>query len=251
MGNERKLTVGSLFAGIGLFELGLEMTGGFETKWQVEIDPYANKVLEKHWPNVTRWDDVKTFPPPATSTWLMHQWNVDVVIGGFPCQDISTAGKGEGLAGEKSGLWYEYARIIRTIRPRYVIVENVGALVTRNGGSWFGGVLGALVSLGYDSEWHCIPASAVGALHSRDRVWITAYANDNGELHSPINAKAQVLPEVREDVWGWSRFAERCGVHDRKSTRLDRLRCLGNAVVPQVAELIGNNLLESIKQAKQ
>ena len=156
---------GSLFCGIGGFDLGLERAG-MECAWQVEIDPYAQKVLAKHWPNVRRHADVCTFPPQE------GDWQVDVICGGFPCQDISYAGKGAGLAGERSGLWHQFARIIGDLRPRYVIVENVAALLTRG----MGEVLGTLASLGYDAEWHVIPASAVGAPHRRDRVWIVAYA---------------------------------------------------------------------------
>src|SRR5271166_2072777 len=177
-----KLTFGSLFAGIGGMDLGLERAG-MTCAWQVENDPWATRVLAKHWPNVRRWDDVRTFPPMAdterqseTSTNLPHcteppcwntwfescccrEWSVDLICGGFPCQDISYAGKGAGLAGERSGLWYEFARIVRTIRPRYVLVENVSALLTRG----LDAVLGTLVADGYGCEWACIPAAAVGA----------------------------------------------------------------------------------------
>ena len=97
---------------------------------------------------------------------------VDIICGGFPCQDISVAGKGAGIEGSRSGLWSEYARIISEVRPRYVIVENVAALLGRG----LERVLGDLAALGFDAEWHCIPASAVGAPHRRDRVWIVAYA---------------------------------------------------------------------------
>ncbi len=162
----KPLTFGSLFAGIGGFDLGLERAG-MRCEWQVEIDPYARAVLAKHWPDVRRHEDVRTFPPQE------GEWGVDVICGGFPCQDISVAGKGAGLAGARSGLWYEYARIIGELRPRYVIVENVAALLARGMGT----VLGDLSSLGYDAEWHVIPASAVGAPHRRDRIWIVANAN--------------------------------------------------------------------------
>ena len=152
---------GSLFAGIGGFDIGLERAG-MVCEWQVEIDAYAQAVLKKHWPNVRRHADVRTFPPKE------GEWGVDVICGGFPCQDISVAGKGAGLAGARSGLWYEFARIIGELRPRFVIVENVAALLTRG----IGTVLGDLSALGYDAEWHVIPASAVGAPHRRERVWI-------------------------------------------------------------------------------
>ena len=160
------LTFGSLFAGIGGFDLGLEQAG-MRCEWQVEIDPYATHVLAKHWPHVRRHADVCTFPPKE------GEWYVDVICGGFPCQDISFAGKGAGLAGARSGLWYEFARIIGELRPRYVVVENVAALLARG----MGEVLGTLASLGYDAEWHVIPASAVGAPHRRDRVWIVGFCS--------------------------------------------------------------------------
>ncbi len=164
---ERKpLTFGSLFAGIGGFDLGLERAG-MVCKWQVELDDYASRVLAKHWPNVPRHDDVRTFPTAE------RDWSVDLVCGGFPCQDISIAGKGAGLAGERSGLWYEFARILGDIRPRWAIIENVPALTSRG----LDAVLCDLASLGFDAEWHVIPASAVGAPHRRERIWIVAHAS--------------------------------------------------------------------------
>ena len=155
-------TVGSLFAGIGGFDLGFERAG-FQIRFQVEIDEYCRKVLEKHWPDVRRYGDIRTV------TSLPY---VDVICGGFPCQDISNAGKREGIDGERSSLWGEMLRCIRLVRPRYVVVENVAALLGRG----MGRVLGDLSACGYDAEWDCIPASAVGAPHRRDRVWIVAYA---------------------------------------------------------------------------
>ena len=136
-------------------------------RWQVEIDDYARRVLAKHWPDVPRWDDVRTFPPDDG-----RDWSVDVICGGFPCQDVSFAGKGAGLAGKRSGLWFEFARVVRELRPRYVLVENVAALLVRG----LDAVLGTLASDGYDAEWACIPASSVGAPHQRDRVFIVAHA---------------------------------------------------------------------------
>lgn len=130
------LTFGELFAGIGGFSLGLERAG-MVCRWQVEIDPYARAVLAKHWPEVPKHDDVRTFPPQG-------DYAVDVICGGFPCQDISVAGKGAGLAGARSGLWSEFARIIGHLRPSYVVVENVAALLARGMGT----VLGDLSTLG-------------------------------------------------------------------------------------------------------
>ena len=170
------MTFGELFAGIGGFSLGLERAG-MTCKWQVEIDPYATAVLKKHWPDVPKHNVVLTFPPQG-------DYSVDLICGGFPCQDISYAGKGAGLAGSRSGLWHEFARVIGEIRPRYVLVENVAALLTRG----MGDVLGTLASLGYDAEWHVIPASAVGAPHRRDRVWIIGVrVRNDTEANSPCS----------------------------------------------------------------
>ena len=159
---------GSLFAGIGGFDLGLERAG-MECAWQVEIDPWARRVLARHWPSVPRYEDVKEVGHHNLEP-------VDVICGGFPCQDISHAGKRAGIGGERSGLWGEYARIIRELRPRYVIVENVGALLVRG----IDVVLRDLAESGYDAEWDIISAAAVGAPHLRERVWIVAYP-DHGQ----------------------------------------------------------------------
>lgn len=158
-----------LFSGIGGFSLGLERAG-METVAFCEISPVCRHLLAHHWPNVPCFDDVTTLTGEQVGP-------VDVICGGFPCQDISFAGKGAGLAGERSGLWREYARLVRELRPAFVIVENVAALLGRG----LGDVLGDLASLGYDAWWDCIPASAVGAPHRRDRLWIVAYAR--GQQH--------------------------------------------------------------------
>ena len=158
-----------LFSGIGGFSLGLERAG-METVAFCEISPVCRHLLAHHWPDVPCFDDVTTLTGEQVGP-------VDVICGGFPCQDISFAGKGAGLAGERSGLWREYARLVRELRPAFVIVENVAALLGRG----LGDVLGDLAALGYDAWWDCIPASAVGAPHRRDRLWIVAYAR--GQQH--------------------------------------------------------------------
>jgi len=165
-----KLRILDLFSGIGGFSLGLERTSGFETVAFCEIEEFPRRVLAKHWPNVPCYRDVRELTAERLAA---DGIAVDVICGGFPCQDISTAGKGAGLAGERSGLWSEIARLVGELAPRFVIVENVAALLSRG----LGDVLGDLASLGYDAEWHCIPASAIGAPHRRDRVWIVAYPN--------------------------------------------------------------------------
>ncbi len=157
-----------LFSGIGGFSLGLERAG-FETVAFCEIDPVCRGLLAHHWPEVPCYDDITTLTAERLAA---DGISVDAICGGFPCQDLSFAGKGAGLAGERSGLWREYARLIRELRPRVVIVENVSALLGRG----LGDVLGDLSEIGYDVVWDCIPASAVGAPHRRDRLWIVAYA---------------------------------------------------------------------------
>ena len=267
------LTVGSLFAGIGGFDLGLTRAG-FEIAWQVEIDPYCQRELAKHWPYVQRYGDIRTIDWGTVEP-------VDLLCGGFPCQDISLAGKGAGLAGERSGLWFEYAKAIEVLKPRYVLIENVSALRSRG----LDQVLGSLDALGYDAEWHCIPACAVGAPHRRDRVWITAHhaerprcgrgsAETRGSTESGrpqrknrglCRAVADASLEQR-DRWmhwtcGWEREPQEA-LRDARGRgreeawmsipesllgrvahgiphRVDRLRGLGNAIVPQIAEMIG------------
>lgn len=240
------LSIGSLFSGIGGLELGLEWAGVGETAWQVEQDPYCLKVLARHWPNAARYSDVRevgahNLPP------------VDVICGGFPCQDISDAGLKAGIDGEQSGLWSEYARIIRELRPRYVVVENVAALFVRG----FGRVLGDLASLGYDAEWSVVSACAVGAPHTRERVFVVAYTDGSGRPEVvPHNghvlggagdhAAAVALGSRRriagEDHWGRCGESPLLGVADGRAAVVDRLHALGNAVSPQVAEKVGRRL---------
>src|SRR5204863_2059032 len=125
-----------------------------------EIEPYARAVLAKHWPDVPCYDDVRTL---TAARLRADGIRVDVICGGFPCQDISDAGERAGLAGEESKLWFEYARIIGELRPSYIIVENVAALLGRE----MDVVLRDLAEIGFDAEWHCIQASAIGAPHER------------------------------------------------------------------------------------
>ena len=241
-----KLRVGSLFAGIGGLELGLEWTGHFETVWQVELDEFARKILAKHWPEVPRHDDVCTFPPSG------FDWSCDVITGGFPCQDISYAGKGAGLDGKRSGLFFELARVVREVGPRYLLLENVSALLNRG----MGDVVGTLASLGYDCQWHCIPAAAVGAPHRRDRVFILADADSLKRQRSrqePFSDQSDLSRQLRRSC---SRLSEQWAVEPELgrvangiSFRVDRLRCLGNAVVPQVAQVVGE-ILWSIHNGK-
>lgn len=158
-----KLRVIDLFAGIAGFSLGLHRAGGFETVKFCEMKPHAQRVLAKNFPGVPCHDDVTTYD--------FKPGEADVITAGFPCQDISFAGDGAGLAGARSGLYREVIRALRVVRPLYAILENVAALLSRG----LDVVLGDMAEIGYDAEWHCIPASAVGAPHRRDRIWIVAH----------------------------------------------------------------------------
>jgi DNA (cytosine-5)-methyltransferase 1 len=303
-----KLTVGSLFAGIGGFDLGLERTGGFEIKFQCEIDPYCQRVLAKHWPDVKRYGDIRE---------LRDVERVDVLCGGFPCQPVSLAGDRLGQEDER-WMWPEFARVIRMVRPRYVLVENTPGLLTLG----MGDVLGGLSTSGYDAEWGIVSASDVGAPHLRERVWIVAYdasdlrgaswhdgpvaldgrdsnashgfrqryfrpeaftkttsheerhdspyrqerkaitgtalagREDDADLDAPRLSKpwdpgtarastARVFKgaAINRDSW-WAIEPGLDRVVHGVSDRVDRLKGLGNAVVPQVVEWIGNRILE-------
>lgn len=194
------MTFGSLFAGIGGFDLGLERAG-FQCEWQVEIDDYATRVLEKHWPHVRRHRDVRTFPPAG-------DWSVDLVCGGFPCQPFSAAGLRNGESDSRN-LWPDTVRVIDAIRPDWVVLENVAAL--RNpfreadvfvAASYFGRVLRDLAALGFHARWDCIPASALGAPHRRDRVWVVAHSDSCIGNSRSERAGRQARPDAhQQSAW--------------------------------------------------
>ncbi len=240
-----KLKVLDLFSGIGGFSLGLERTGGFETVAFCEIEPFCRKVLKKHWPDVPHYEDIRTL---TADTLRRDGIAVDVICGGFPCQDISLAGKGAGIEGARSGLWSEYARLISEIRPQFVLVENVAALLGRG----LDRVLGDLAAVGYDAWWEVVSASDIGALHCRQRLWLQAYPNSNGvrpQRIRPFTARAwseQQFAGLVQDQLRISLPAGKSGgVSDGVSNRTHRLKALGNAVVPQIPELIGRAILEA------
>jgi DNA (cytosine-5)-methyltransferase 1 len=192
------LKVLDLFSGIVGFSLGLERTGGFQTVAFCEIEPYCRRVLAKHWPDVRQYEDVRELTAERLAA---DGIAVDVITGGFPCQDISTAGKRAGMdEGTRSGLWSEIVRLARDLRPRFIIVENVSNLLSgpsERPGGWFGRVLGDLAEIRFDAEWHCIPASAVGAPHIRDRVWIIAYPqHPHADSAGPHRAQEHVNGDV-------------------------------------------------------
>ena len=253
-----KLKVLDLFSGVGGFSLGLERTGGFETVAFCEIEPFPRRVLAKHWPDVPCYDDVRTLTAERLAA---DGIAVDVITGGFPCQDISTSGRRAGIEdGTRSGLWSEIARLVREIRPKFVIVENVSNLLggpSDKPGRWFGRVLGDLAALGYDAEWHCIPASRLGRTIRRDRVWIIAFPNEAGFtfyddlLAGADQFRARASSDLGEaiDCGGFGTVIVPAdlrvehGLSDKLV--LARIGACGNAVVPQIPELIGRAILEA------
>jgi DNA (cytosine-5)-methyltransferase 1 len=268
------LTVGSLFSGIGGLDLGLERAG-MAVRWQSEIDPYCCRVLAKRWPDVPNLGDV------TAVDWSTVE-QVDLICGGYPCQPFSYAGK-RGGADDPRHLWPHFASALRHLRPRFAILENVPGHLSLG----FGRVLGDLAELGFDAEWDCIPAAAVGAPHLRYRVFVVAHANRQGQPGQlvpdangdPVRQQPVPIPGGRGSAEpacdgtnghvGHSVFTSadahaspgrsRCAasepgwwdvepdvgrVADGVPSRVDRLRALGNSVVPQVAELIGRRVME-------
>lgn len=260
------MTCGELFAGIGGIGLGLERAG-MEVRWQVEKDEFCRRVLAKHWPDVKRYEDVRDVGGSGSGTLevcgpggLAPRWReplepVDLIAGGFPCQDLSYAGKGAGLDGERSGLWDEFARIIRELRPTYVLVENVPALFTRG----FGEVLGDLADSGYNAEWSVVSACSMGAPHVRQRLFVVAYthggdgwtglwntdAHTHGALQGIDGAEG---PRARSRARLANPSALYGGAHG-VAHGMDRNRSIGNSVHPDVAEYIGRRIMSAREEA--
>lgn len=236
-----KLRVLDLFSGAGMFSLGLERTGKFESVAFCDINPFARSVLASHWNGVPIYEDVTTADFKSIGP-------VDVVAAGFPCQDISFAGKGAGLAGDNSGLFWHIIRAVRLVGRAKLVLENVAGLLNRGAGE----VFGALAQIGYDSEWHCIPASAVGAPHNRDRIWIVAdpKRDEQPREESCIGAFGR-MGRVEQSL-AWDRdwkdaFAEFRGMDDGNARSVDRTDLIRNSMVPQIPELIGNAILQSME----
>jgi len=275
------LTVGSLFSGIGGLDLGLERAG-MEVIWQSEIDPYASRVLAKHWPKVPNYGDIKAI-----------NWGdivrPDLLCGGYPCQPFSLAGK-RGGKDDPRHLWPWVREALSTLRPRYAVLENVRGHLSMGGVS----VIGDLASIGYDAEWHVVSAASVGAPHRRDRVVIVAHTNDTGsgtprsridehgaqvvarQEHQPQPWSSRHSADMADNDSQWNgliRAPQTIGqarvfgsdntrreaanvsgewwtvepgmgrVANGVPNRVDRLKGLGNAVVPQVAELVGRMVM--------
>ncbi len=226
--------IGSLFSGIGGLERGLEIAGAGHVDWQCEIDPWCRGVLERHWPGVTRYDDVRTVPEDAAC---------DILCGGFPCQDISLAGARVGLDGERSGLWYEFVRLVGVLRPSVVFVENVADLVAH-----LGRILGPLAALGFHAEWDVFRASEVGAPHARARAFVVAYSDRERLARWPVESAAERSPAERGlHAHDWREVPPAWGLRVDDGSpgwvdRAKRVKALGNAVVPQQAALAWTEL---------
>src|SRR5210317_2243452 len=257
--------IGSLFSGIGGFELGLERAIPAETIWQVEQEKFCKSILKKHWPKAKIYDDVRNITKDNVEP-------VDILCGGFPCQDISIAGKTRGLKGEKSGLWWEMWRIISELRPRIIVLENVSNNIRLGGRE----VLGSLAQIGYNAEWTTIRASDFGAPHRRERWFCVAYPNSNrkpsrpklptpleGDSSNPngprfkkqffarcIEKKRQYtksnIQDTQETYWEKNPpESPLCHVDDGIPNRVARLKALGNAIVPQCSQWIGEQIWKS------
>lgn len=221
-----KLRVLDLFSGIGGFSLGLERTGGFETVAFCEIEEFPRRVLAKHWPEVPCYNDVHA----------IDRIGCDVVTGGYPCQAFSTAARGHHTAAD---LWPAMLAIITRESPQFVIAENVSEKAIRRSAR-------EMQSLGYGCYVRRISANDAGADHQRDRWWAIAYSDMHSELSSFINAEVAKLPSLCRGLWGAGNYARAIRILDGVSDRLDRVKALGNAVVPQIPELIGRAILEAI-----
>jgi len=261
------------FSGIGGFSYAAEtLVGGFKTVAFVECEPFCQKVLKKHWPHVEQFHDIRTYQP--------EPYSADVICGGFPCQDLSVAGRGEGIKKDtRSGLWYELYRVICLLQPRYVVLENVSAILSRG----LGIVLGNLAEARYNCEWCCIPATYIGACHQRDRWYLIAYnqsertgeyksrlrgqskgrdlqtdRDTNQKISSSSNSECdrlqgEVGARIHSTTWktqnirflnpNWRQYLSQPTIRrgddgvPRWVDRTKRLKALGNSVVPQVAAI--------------
>jgi len=292
--------IGSLFSGIGGFELGLERAiPNSKTIWQVEQNKFCQSILKKHWPKAKIYDDVRNITKDNVEA-------VDILCGGFPCQDISVAGKQGGLNGERSGLWWEMWRIIGELRPRIIVMENVSNILRLGGLD----ILGSLTKIGYDTEWTVISAKQFGAPHLRNRWFCVAYPNSGSDGKPRENKQSHTIGETgktslhkensgwkksrgQKNIWNqrgdntqnnasypnservkeqfhtksiekrqqspqsdiqntpktyWEKNTPQspiCSVDDGIPQRVARLKALGNAIVPQCSQWIGEQIWKS------
>lgn len=292
------MKIGSLFSGIGGLELGFEAEG-FETAWFCENEPYAKEILKKHFPKTPIYGDITKIDFEAVP-------KVDILTGGFPCQDISNAGKRAGIEGGRSSLWKYYLKAIRILRPKFAVIENVSALTHRG----LNVVLADIAKIGYDAEWYNISASSVGALHRRERIFIIAYMQSKRKRNMAMewkqnkkksnierNCNAVENPKCNRcikgnrdnvnrgeeeeedsdkfacsstnvsntskkrleggqyqkrqfDKQGWWSTEPNVGrMANGVSSRVDRIKCLGNAVVPQVSQVVAQAIKEVINKS--
>lgn len=235
-------TFGSLFAGIGGLDLGLEWAG-WECRWQVERDPWCQSVLARHWPDVPRYGAIEDVD-------FRRLEPVELLVGGFPCQPFSLAGRQRGVDDER-WLWPEFARAVRVVRPKFVLLENVPNILAIGDGAALSEILGDLAAIGYDAEWQCLSAEAIGAPHRRERFFLVAHTDDPGPQGprrlDPFGQSTHqrfVGAGSRSVAGTWLPEPDMGRVANGVPDRVDRLRGLGNAVVPQVAEVWGRYLLE-------
>lgn len=249
MGEHQPLRVLDLFSGVGGFALGLERTGGFETVAFVEQAHFQQQVLAKHWPAVRIYDDVRCVTADSLAA---DGVACSVITAGFPCQDISDAGRRVGIDGERSGLWREVLRLAGELRPDWLLLENVAAILGRGAGR----VLGDLAEIGLDAWWDCIPASFLGYPHERDRWFAIAYPagvrRDEGE-RSAQEWRRLLRARTLGGPSPWAQAADddevRSGfvrIVDGLPNHVERLDALGNALVPEIADLLGQSILAAL-----
>lgn len=232
------LTHGSLFSGIGGFELGAKLEN-INTLWNCEIKPFNRKILNQHFKETYQYEDIRTMYNPQY---------VDIISGGFPCQDISINGRGNGINGERSGLWKQMFRICSEVRPKYIIIENSPALAIRG----IEQVLSNLAQIGYDAEWSCIPNCAFSYPHRRERLFIIAYPNgirpqslvqdgrSYDSIFQAINKTGQIYALSLSEWFRQQRTDSGIGSNIRIPNYVDRIEGVGNAVNPIIAKYLFN-----------
>lgn len=225
------MNVLDLFSGIGCFSLGLERAG-MRTVAFCEVNAFCRRVLTKHWPGVPCYEDIRTLTGDRLAA---DGIAIDLICGGFPCQKFSTASRGRRTAAD---LWPEMFRLVRDIRPRYVIGENVQEEAVANAAEHLNGI-------GYRTDLRRISADDAGADHQRYRWWVCAHADQEGELRGAIDAEVAKLPTLCSGLWGPGNYAGAIRVLDGPADRMDRIGAIGNAVIPHIPETLGRAILSA------